>query len=124
MVPSMRLVIPIRPMAYKRVRSGGGNRIYNPPEYRDWKNNVRMLARYARTSGKTTDLPVSVDITLFSDRIEAEIIEVTDRDFARQGMRGDIDNYAKAVLDALEGVGFLNDRQVRHLTVRFGEKAD
>jgi len=38
---------------------------------------------------------------------------------ARGTLQGDLDNYAKALIDALQGVLYKNDRQVETITVRF-----
>jgi Holliday junction resolvase RusA-like endonuclease len=68
-------------------------------EYRDYKERVRSTAKAAALVARYT-MPklVTVSITLTKTRI-------------------DLDNCAKAILDALEGVAYENDRDVTTLQI-------
>lgn len=64
------------------------------------------------------DCPVGVDIEIGSNYIDIEVYELVE---ARRpkGLRGDIDNYQKAILDALNKVAFEDDALVHEAFVWF-----
>lgn len=59
--------------------------------------------------------PVSVEIALRKDSIRITIKEL---DVAPTPLRGDVDNYAKSILDGLNNVAYVDDKQVRELKVK------
>jgi crossover junction endodeoxyribonuclease RusA len=85
-----------QPVPWKRTQ-GAGKRRYTHPQYRAWKGLIQVAARAARIA--CIEGPVCLEV-------EAR---VGNRKFA------DVDNLAKAVLDALEGIAYANDRQVCEL---------
>jgi Holliday junction resolvase RusA-like endonuclease len=91
-----------------------------PSRYRAWKGGVAMLLRSKRHSMGIPDesrCHVVIDLEPNGFRIEVHDLGSWS---ARAKMRGDIDNYAKAILDAAQDAGlFKDDRQVEALTVRF-----
>lgn len=106
--------IPLRPRPASRPRFGQG-RTYHDADYERWLDAAAWhMTRLPKHSG-----PVEVSIVVHADRFS---FEVTPCERSRPtGVRGDIDNFAKAVLDAAERAGvFGNDRQVQALTIRFG----
>lgn len=120
---SVDLIIPIRPKPAPRPRAQpGGGRSYNPTGYKDWLDavatytKIEMLKQNGPLSG-----PVIVNLDLRRDVIALNIIETTTAH--RHGLRGDIDNYAKAVLDGIDqgGVFAKSDNQVVGLNVRMWE---
>jgi Holliday junction resolvase RusA-like endonuclease len=58
--------------------------------------------------------PLTVSIDLFVDRSEITLTEI---DSEKAALAGDVDNYAKSHLDALNGVAYIDDRQVYELRV-------
>lgn len=60
--------------------------------------------------------PLAVDITLHGDSV---VIVVDEAEKPATRLRGDIDNYAKTVLDALNKKAWADDSQIVSLTVRF-----
>lgn len=58
--------------------------------------------------------PVSLEILLEKDNIT---ITVSSYDAAPSPLRGDIDNYAKSIMDGLNGAAYTDDRLVRRLVV-------
>lgn len=84
-----------RPVPFKR-HEGKGRRAWNPAEYTAWKDAVGWAAKLS-IGGE----PVTCDVAL--------LLRVRLQD----GRHGDLDNYIKAVNDGMEGVVFVNDKQVR-----------
>lgn len=97
----VELVIPGRPVAKGRPRLGRGG-TYTPAATREFEALVAWHARAMRL------------------RLGGATVHVTIELWSRTPLRGDIDNYAKAVLDGLQKGGAIdNDRQVASLQVQF-----
>jgi len=110
----MRLVLPIEPCAAARPRVTSKG-VFYPPKYQAWLEAARLLARQA-WHDELLGGPVRVAVSFQADRI---VVEVGRSDCVRpKGVRGDVDNLCKAVLDCLSGVVFFDDRQVVELTAR------
>ncbi len=116
-----RLWMPGRPVPYDRAVSAINRRTGRPmrvhsQRYRDWRTVAAQAARYAART--TWADPVGVWVGVEADRVE---VVITPHTATRpKGVRGDIDNYAKSVLDALQQGGVLaDDRLVETLTVTF-----
>lgn len=107
-----------RPVTWKRTASGRGGRRYNPKEYQDWKDRAAVrFAAGAQLRKMKGDVAVAVEV--FGDRVEVRASALDESRRAGTGLRGDVDNYAKAVLDALQAAGVLRDDvQVVDLRVR------
>ena len=100
---------PMPPSVNKIWRRGRVNGVYLDVRYKVWRERVHKLAwvagKHPKISGAFT-----ADIKL-------------DRAKARKG--SDIDNRAKAVLDAAEAVGYVaDDRSCRRLTVEWTDAAN
>ena len=125
MVPRMRVHIPGKPIPYPR-SAGSGSRRYTPGPFRDW---IELAARaIAETEGIDLgiEVPVSVLIAVTPRGCDVDLKPSTV--VRPKGLRGDIDNYAKAVLDALQWRDehplappgwILDDRQVVVESARF-----
>lgn len=57
--------------------------------------------------------PINVQVAMTKDKILLTIADMEARD--NNSMNGDIDNYLKTVLDALNGVAYVDDKQIDHL---------
>lgn len=104
--PSRRCEIYIegvpRPKERPRLRAGGG---FTPPATRGWEEVVTWAAisQGARRVFSSWDGEYAVDVTIYHAKV----------------LRGDLDNYLKAILDGLQTAGVLrNDKLVRELTIR------
>jgi Holliday junction resolvase RusA-like endonuclease len=102
---TFQMTLPGRPKTWDRT-AGKGRR--NTAAYTVWKRTVggAALCEGARSWGKAF-------VTLHID------VYLTNR-----SRMGDVDNYAKGIQDALEGVLYDNDRQVCELRVRRFTRAD
>ncbi len=115
----MRLTVQARPRAMPRPRGKAGQRAYYPKAYTTWRERVGWMlkAEFMKQSGRKISAPVSVLITFTDSTITVDINEIKPR---RGRLTGDLDNYAKAVLDILQDVGIIdNDSQVDDLAATF-----
>lgn len=111
----MRLVIPGKPVPASRPRVVRGHAYY-PAKYQTWKE---AAAWQVRSVGKPVAGPVKVSIQVLPDQT---IVEVTPAHHRPSGLWGDADNFAVAVMNALQAGGVLeDDRMVTVLEVRLGE---
>lgn len=100
---------PIAPVPFKR--AAGFGRRFNPPQYSDFKNQLGLFARRAMDGRE----PLSGKIKLYAEiyrNIKPESLNF-----------GDWDNHAKAISDALNGICYLDDRQIvdGHIVLKKGE---
>lgn len=100
-----------KPQTKKRPRLGRGKRAYTPPET---KAAEAELAR--QYDGPLFEGKVHVKITLGPDQQVVQITEVDDFENLSK-LRGDIDNYAKLTLDALNKKAWNDDSQIVKLTI-------
>ena len=91
----------------------------NPARYRSWKTSAaNIFTGSARWRAFPEGQPVAVVVDVYADKVTVTVDALgTSR---RPAIRGDLDNYAKAVLDALTASKVIDDdRQVHHLTALF-----
>lgn len=94
------LTLPIPPSA-NRYWVYTGKRVATSPEAKAYKQAVLLLAPKNIIHGR-----VAVNISVF-----------------RPAKRGDLDNYLKVLLDALEGVLYENDKQITEIhAFRYDDK--
>lgn len=111
-----RTEVPGRPVPYSRVRAGKGN-LYLPARYRDYRRTLSDT--FALTLPRLGPEFVEVDVEVSSDLVVVEM-DVVEDGARPKYLRGDLDNYQKAVFDALEDAERItNDRQVVRARVRF-----
>jgi len=90
-----------RPFRYVTIRRGGRLCSVITSSVRGWMKEVRDSARALN------------QYPLISGALKVKIR------LAVKGKRGDLDNYAKPILDALEGIAFTNDSQVVKMEMEF-----
>jgi crossover junction endodeoxyribonuclease RusA len=91
--------VPGKPVTWKRTRSGRHGGRYTPKVCREYRDLIQRHARKAGLAEFKGVVRMRLDVYL------------------GKGRRGDVDNYAKAYLDALEGMAYGNDRLVADLRV-------
>lgn len=106
--------IPIRPLAKERPRATRTGHVYTP----------KRTAQYEKKVAEAYDGPLfpadhTVEVALsFSDKGTNIHITATKNPEWKASLRGDIDNYVKSILDALNGVAWEDDKQIVEITVR------
>lgn len=109
--------LPGRPVPFARTRGRGAHR-YTPERYRLWKQAVGW--HLLRAKVKPIEGPVAVSMIVTPDGVDVDFRPVATT--RPKGIRGDLDNYAKAVLDAAQGIAYHDDRQVTAVSVAFADE--
>lgn len=116
-LPDLAVFLPGQPVPCARPRVING-RAYTPADYARWKQGAALVLRSQRV---VIPGPVWVEITVYHNRPISRPLHVSGDDWRTGGAhyaisRGDLDNYVKGVLDAMQDGGVLaNDRQVVHI---------
>jgi len=112
----MRIVLDMNPVPASRARvSKYGT--YHLPTYRKFLTQAKEALKKIMRGQSIDRRPLSVAITCCVQ---------TPKKTERSWPRGDVDNYAKAVLDSMSGIVFEDDDQVLELTVNksFAKKGE
>mgnify|MGYP006268278319 CR=1 FL=1 len=102
-----------RAKAKQRPRMSRRGRAYTPKATHIFENAVASGWNKNYWYG---DSPIAIQIVLGKDWFDVTISEYKSEN-EKSPLRGDIDNYAKSILDGLNGVAFTDDSQVRSLEV-------
>ncbi len=80
-----------------------------------------LLQHQMRVNGdEIIEGPVSVHMIFAANEVQVSVTPVVGKDNNRpKGVRADIDNLIKFVLDALEGPAYFNDKQVVDVEATF-----
>jgi len=101
--------------AKQRPRSGRGH-TYTPTATK--KAEAFLLDQFMQAVGDDFEplaIPLGVSIALKKETIDLTIFPYTEHKV--RSLSGDIDNYAKTVLDALNGKAWVDDKQIERLFV-------
>ncbi len=115
----------VKPVPWKRTR-GQGNKRYLDPDYRAWKESFGYVAKFAH-DGVPWDWPVIVGIQIAPDGVRAvfvplglsadfDLTPITERP---KGIRFDLDNGVKGILDASQGIVIVDERLVVSIHAAF-----
>lgn len=116
MIPEYELRLEVAAMPKARPRFGRG-RAYMDSDYEAWKAGVAQEARLRGVPLLDEPLSLSVALSRRSTLIRVSTLDHLPNN-RRGTLTGDVDNYAGGIMDALEGVAWVNDRQINELTVR------
>lgn len=106
---SYTFVHEARPKVKERPRSSpNGRQLYTPAS--TLEAQAALAACY---DGPLFEGPIWVDMVFRADRTQ---VVIEDWHGDKSSLRGDLDNYSKLVLDALQGIAYANDRQVMYMT--------
>ncbi|MBC40907.1 MAG: hypothetical protein CML19_01555 [Pusillimonas sp.] len=107
---SFTVIVERRPKVKARPRHTKGGKVFTPKSTLDEENFVAK-AWQEQVGEKFTE---PVEVVLFYSPDET-IIHVTTSPHGAKTLRGDLDNYVKLSLDALNGVAWEDDNQVVRL---------
>lgn len=96
--------IPIKPHPKQRPQRSKHGGMFTPKETRVYEQEVARCY-----DGPQFEGPVEVSIILGKD---FSTVTIRESDHAPSPLRGDLDNYMKSILDALNGKAFVDDKQV------------
>jgi len=98
-----------------RPRRGRRSRAYTPQKTVHFENT--LADKYREQNGTHWgDQPVGVSIEIHKDGFDVQVFPL-ECSVRPVGIRGDVDNMCKAILDGLNGAAWNDDRQVELLTV-------
>lgn len=104
----MKYTIPWKPHAKQRPRVANGV-AYTPTPTK--KAEAAIKAAWEEHGAKApADGPLAVTITMFNDCFTIDIEPTPDH--TNRKLRGDIDNYAKTILDSLNTLAWGDDAQI------------
>lgn len=107
----IKIVVPSEPIPAARTRFSG--HVYQPKRNREFREVVQQAARLAMGNRPPLQGEVAATVKLYRR------YRPTTRNY------GDADNHLKAILDALNGIVYLDDAQiVRCLVEKFTDKED
>ncbi len=92
------------------------------------KGRPRFSGKHAYTPKKTADYETYVaqcaNNAIRGNMLETELIAISLKFYRKGQVKADIDNLTKACLDALNGIAWKDDKQVRRLSasVEYGHK--
>lgn len=111
--------IPIGKERPRAARVGGFIRMYTPKKSLDYETDVAFKASLALGDQPPLESPVAMHIKAFYPIAASWTKKKQQAALAGQIPPGkpDLDNVAKAVLDALNGVAYLDDKQVVRLVL-------
>lgn len=95
----IKITAALESVPFKRPRFNGRN-VFNDPKYTAFKNALGLVARQAMQGRTPLTGAIKITVTVSRNRNPAS------RQF------GDADNHLKAVMDALNGICYIDDAQV------------
>ncbi|MBC1935211.1 RusA family crossover junction endodeoxyribonuclease [Listeria grandensis] len=115
--------IPLEPVAQGRPRfatRGKFTTAYDPPKSKKYKDTIKQMIK-STTPPKMLEGPLFVELTFY--RNIPKSFSKKERAAALAGtmlptQKPDVDNYAKAILDAISGYFFHDDNQISDLVCR------
>lgn len=107
-------------------RRGNFVSTYSPQKTKTYEDEIRLMAKAAMGASEALETPVTVAIYIrvgipksFSKQKRKDALE----NIERPTKKPDIDNIAKCFLDAMNGIVYLDDKQVvsLHITKEYAE---
>ena len=111
--------IPGTPIAFARPGQTPSGKRYTPANYGDWKQKAVGYMRMVNRVPRIGTGPVQAIVTVRSNQLAIALTPV-EAPGRPKGIRGDLDNYVKAALDAAQDAGWIaDDRQITQLVAEF-----
>ena len=113
----IELCLDVTPYPKQRPRARRNGHIYTPSETRKYEEEVARLAKIQMAGKRPLENTVSVVVAAWLPIPKS--FTKAEKQAAIAGKlapKGDVDNYAKSVLDALNGIVWVDDKQITQLT--------
>ena len=107
------LVIPIRAVTKGRPRLGRRRKAFTPPKTIEFEKNVGEAWAAAHEGMDPLEGPLGCQVIIMSNHIQVDVWELEEASRPKY-ITGDIDNYVKSILDALNTIAYLDDKQIHH----------
>lgn len=108
---------PVAQPRAKAAKRGKFIHIYTPDkQVKPYKEAIRLVATQAMAGRKPMEGPLAVAIFFYIDRPKSHTKKQREQDWHAQ--KPDLDNLAKAVLDALKDITWADDSQISELRLR------
>lgn len=105
--------IPIRPLAKERPRATRTGHVYTPKRTANYEKAVASAY-----TGPLFDASHTIEVSLVLSSKGTHIaVSATKNPDWKASLKGDVDNYVKSILDALNGVAWEDDKQIVSLKV-------
>ena len=105
-----------RPRTKQRPRLGRRRKAYTPAATLEFERSVKE-AWQEQHPEEPLEGPVGMCVEIGSDHIEVHVWELAESQRPKY-VTGDIDNYQKSIQDALNGLAYVDDKQVQYLDLR------
>lgn len=113
-VAELTITIPIPPKPWMRT-GGHGKRRFTPPALEEYYKQIQYYATTQLLPG-WREFTEPCELSILLDKEAAEI-QIRRNPHLQRRLRGDLSNYVKAIEDGLQGLLWVNDRQVARLYV-------
>lgn len=121
-IEPIEIIVPGEPVAQGRPRfttQHGFARAYDPKRSRDYKNYVMQMASQVEINQVFTG-PVEMTVNVYRQIPKSwtkKKQRQAEEGIVRPTLKPDVDNYVKAIKDALNGIAYVDDSQVVALFV-------
>ena len=101
-----------KPKAKERPRLGRRRKAFTPAATLEWEADLAWA--WGQQDFPVLEGPVAMEMEFHKEEVVVRVTELPED--SRSRLRGDVDNYVKIVLDGLNEVAYLDDRQVVLMT--------
>jgi crossover junction endodeoxyribonuclease RusA len=98
--------LAIKPIAKQRPRLGRRGRVFTPQRTLDFEAQIAEA-----WDGPCFESPCALVVEFTKDTVKITVKESK----YTSGLRGDIDNYVKSIMDGLNGVAYVDDKLVTEI---------
>ena len=114
----MRATIQIRAVTKGRPRLGRRRKAYTPDKTVQFEKAIAAAWQEQNPDMLPLEGPLYMRVVIGSDHIEIDLAELEEGHRPKY-ITGDGDNYLKSIADGLNGVAYVDDKQVHHFEVFF-----
>lgn len=113
-------VVPWKPKAKDRPRTGKNGHMYTPKATKDaerqFKGDFLATIPSERVPWLPYKGPIEIKLDFSNEHVAVRIYKA--EDYEQRKLRADLDNYVKLVTDALNKTAYEDDRQIVAITAR------